>query len=484
MLWSSGKFAQSRFADRTCDLVGDSCWSGLFLKESTCGGTHTGVVCEELQPMGKLHIGEIHRGLPPVGWIPHWSRSRVILQEENITIKLLQFHTAHLTEVKSENYLCERICIPRIAPPHTPSHQQPLPLLSRIVPTQVKHLAPGLVELHEVFMVPLQVNAAESESHVPALHSPYCPFSPLHPQLEAMPSARSKLSATALLFQAGIPESAQIVSIPLQGVCYRPPSHDEDADELFFKELRDTSKSTALVLVGDFNLPEINWQHHTADTTWARKFPKNVDDNLMEQVLRGQTSKDALLDLLLVNTADPMSKVETGGLLATVNTKSLSLKSLLTGGKCEQNLNSGHEESRVQATQGIRDVSALSWRTMTARMIRSQLTLKLRGIFCSRLDPYRAYTGPDGINPRILNELADVVLKPLMMIFEWSLESREVTGDWKLVIVVLIIKKGTKEDPEIYRPVSLTSVPSRVLEKTILQRIVKHLKDKAVIGWS
>lgn len=33
----------------------------------------------------------------------------------------------------------------------------------------------------------------------------------------------------------------------------RPPSQNDDTNELFFKELRETSRSTALVLMGDFN---------------------------------------------------------------------------------------------------------------------------------------------------------------------------------------------------------------------------------------
>lgn len=38
------------------------------------------------------------------------------------------------------------------------------------------------------------------------------------------------------------------------GTDYRPPSQDDDTNELFLKELRDASKSTALVLTGDFSL--------------------------------------------------------------------------------------------------------------------------------------------------------------------------------------------------------------------------------------
>ncbi|KAJ7428255.1 RNA-directed DNA polymerase from mobile element jockey-like protein [Pitangus sulphuratus] len=70
------------------------------------------------------------------------------------------------------------------------------------------------------------------------------------------------------------------------------------------------------------------------------------------------------------------------------------------------------------------------------------------------------------------------------MIFEWSWESEEVPDDWKLVNFVLIFKKGKKEDPRNYRPVSLILVPGKVMEKIILGVIKKHLEDNAVISHS
>ncbi|KAJ7412640.1 rna-directed dna polymerase from mobile element jockey-like [Pitangus sulphuratus] len=49
------------------------------------------------------------------------------------------------------------------------------------------------------------------------------------------------------------------------GVCYRPPYQDDEVDELFYKQLADVSKLSALVLVGDFNLPDIRWELNTAE---------------------------------------------------------------------------------------------------------------------------------------------------------------------------------------------------------------------------
>ncbi|PKU29317.1 mitochondrial fission process protein 1 [Limosa lapponica baueri] len=48
------------------------------------------------------------------------------------------------------------------------------------------------------------------------------------------------------------------------GVCYRPPTQDEQVDEVFYKRLAEVSQSPALVLVGDFSLPDICWKYNTA----------------------------------------------------------------------------------------------------------------------------------------------------------------------------------------------------------------------------
>ncbi|KAJ7428141.1 rna-directed dna polymerase from mobile element jockey-like [Pitangus sulphuratus] len=96
------------------------------------------------------------------------------------------------------------------------------------------------------------------------------------------------------------------------------------------------------------------------------------------------------------------------------------------------------------------------------------------------LDPYKSL-GPDVIPLRRLKGLADVIVRPLSMIFEWSWEYGGVPADWKLVNVVLIFKKGKKEDPRNYRPVSITLLPGKVMEKNIMGVIEKHLEDNTVI---
>ena len=53
----------------------------------------------------------------------------------------------------------------------------------------------------------------------------------------------------------------------LLGVCYRPPSQDEEADEAFYKQLAEVSQPLVLVLVGDFNLPDVCWKCNIAGET-------------------------------------------------------------------------------------------------------------------------------------------------------------------------------------------------------------------------
>ncbi|OWK64314.1 hypothetical protein RLOC_00013616 [Lonchura striata] len=85
----------------------------------------------------------------------------------------------------------------------------------------------------------------------------------------------------------------------------------------------------------------------------------------------------------------------------------------------------------------------------------------------------------DGIYPRMMRKLADEFAKSLSIIYQQSWLSREVPDDWKLDSVTPIYKKGQKENSGNYRPVSMTSLPSKIMEHIILSAITRQLQD----GW-
>jgi len=84
----------------------------------------------------------------------------------------------------------------------------------------------------------------------------------------------------------------------------------------------------------------------------------------------------------------------------------------------------------------------------------------------------------------VLRELADVIAEPLFIIFERSWRTGEVPEDWRKANVTPIFKKGKKEDPGNYRPVSLTSIPGKMMEQLVLEVFIKQVEEKKVIGSS
>ena len=79
------------------------------------------------------------------------------------------------------------------------------------------------------------------------------------------------------------------------------------------------------------------------------------------------------------------------------------------------------------------------------------------------LKPHKA-TGSDGIKPRVLKELSDVIAPILTAMFHYSLNTGNISSDWKQANVAPIFKKGGKHKaPNYPHPVSLTCICKQVV---------------------
>ena len=114
--------------------------------------------------------------------------------------------------------------------------------------------------------------------------------------------------------------------------------------------------------------------------------------------------------------------------------------------------------------------------------IMPEIEITVKGVekLLSGLNPNKA-TGPDGISPRILKELSLEIAPLLTMIYKASLRTGIVPLDWRQAFVTPVFKKGEKYDPINYRPVSLTSVPCKILEHIVVSNMMTFFEDNKIL---
>ena len=90
--------------------------------------------------------------------------------------------------------------------------------------------------------------------------------------------------------------------------------------------------------------------------------------------------------------------------------------------------------------------------------------------------------GDDGMHPRMLKSLSHKLCAPLTRIFNSSLQYGVLPTPWRISLVTPLFKKAPRTDPLNYRPISLTSVPCKVLEKVIVRVLCEYLTENSLIS--
>lgn len=84
--------------------------------------------------------------------------------------------------------------------------------------------------------------------------------------------------------------------------------------------------------------------------------------------------------------------------------------------------------------------------------------------------------GPDGLRKEDLCLDVDIMAECLTKVFNASLQKGQVPKDWRLANVVPIHKKGSRKQAGNYRPISLTSLPCKLLEHIVLREIIEKVE--------
>ncbi|PJE77977.1 hypothetical protein CI610_03092 [invertebrate metagenome] len=93
----------------------------------------------------------------------------------------------------------------------------------------------------------------------------------------------------------------------------------------------------------------------------------------------------------------------------------------------------------------------------------------------NKLKPNKA-AGPDNIHPRFIKETINELKESLNLIFNKSFDQSTLPSDWRHAHVTPIYKKGPRNEPGNYRPISLTSVPCKIMQRIIRDSILQHME--------
>ena len=91
-------------------------------------------------------------------------------------------------------------------------------------------------------------------------------------------------------------------------------------------------------------------------------------------------------------------------------------------------------------------------------------------------------SGPDGFPPLLFKKLASELSEPLSLSFAPFMSVGQMPREWAHAIVTPIYKCGSASAPSNYRPISLTCVSCKLMERVIASNVLTYLRQHGVIN--
>ncbi|BHF72724.1 hypothetical protein SprV_0401579400 [Sparganum proliferum] len=214
-------------------------------------------------------------------------------------------------------------------------------------------------------------------------------------------------------------------------------------DVRLLDELEKFATRPDIVIMGDFDAPHIDWS-----STHANNSETTFDGSFLYTALKLFLTQHVMLPTRV-------REGQQANCLALVLTKS---QDSIDEVSCLPSL--GFNPSALETVQ------------FTEGMVLAELL---------RLKESKS-PGPDEIPAKILKELAGDFAKPLSMLFQTSFETGYLPPDWKSAWITPLYKGGIRVSANNYRPVSLTSICCKIMEKIIKQQLMQFLEQNHLLS--
>ena len=87
----------------------------------------------------------------------------------------------------------------------------------------------------------------------------------------------------------------------------------------------------------------------------------------------------------------------------------------------------------------------------------------------------------NNIPNKLLKMAGDIVVPSLTQIFTKSISTGVFPTEWKLARVSPIFKKGKRDDPNNYRPISIIPTVAKIFEKIVYDHLCEYLNDNNLL---